>query len=174
MLERLREPDSVKAFIEAQQKHLRDDAKARAGAERAVARAQGAIDRLSRALISERIDEAFFDREIGPLRAALAAAKAKMETAPAPELVALHPAALRVMDGILSILADNLATLDPVDDAEMFLAFRALIERVVIKARPDGDVDCEIHGALAPLLAPDGGEYGQTLVARGGLDPPTP
>ncbi|XZQ28392.1 hypothetical protein ACTTAL_12810 [Rhodobacter capsulatus] len=82
LIERLKKPDLVAAFIEAAQKDRRTEAKARATAARDRDRAQAAIERLQKSLIAGRVEEDFFDREIIPLRQGLAAAQERRAAAP--------------------------------------------------------------------------------------------
>ncbi|ETD85010.1 hypothetical protein ACTTAF_12850 [Rhodobacter capsulatus] len=82
LIEGLKTPDLVAAFIEAAQKDRRTEAKARATAARDRDRAQAAIERLQKSLIAGRVEEDFFDREIIPLRHDLAAAQERRAAAP--------------------------------------------------------------------------------------------
>lgn len=167
LLARLRDPASIAAFVDAMQAERRDEAKQRASAERAVARAQGSIDNMSRSLIHGRISEDFFDREIIALRRDLADAQALLARAPVANVVTLHPAAIAGMEKTLSLLAKHLPSLDPDLDKDMFTAFRSLISTIVIHDR-DGGVECEVIGHLSALVARDAGDgWGVAVVARG-------
>lgn len=172
LLARMRNPASISAYIESMQEERRNEAKTRALAERAVQRAQASIDNLSRALIHGRIDEAFFDREIVPLRRELAEAQAKLSMAPAANVVTLHPAAVAQMEQTIALLAKHLPDIDPDRDRDMMAAFRGLIDRVVIRDRDDGRIDCEVIGHLASLVS--GESWGGSLVAGGRFELPTP
>ncbi|WP_347311407.1 recombinase family protein [Defluviimonas sp. SAOS-178_SWC] len=175
ILDKLRNPAALTAHVEALQSDRRSAARTRASAERAVATAKGKIDRLNRALISGRIDEAFFDAEIVDLRAELANASAALEEAPAAKVVTLHPASMRRLESLLAVLSEHLPSIDPEADADMFNAFRSLIDHVVIHDRPDGRIDCEVVGHLSAMVGEDAGDaWGVEMVARGGLEPPTP
>ena len=174
MLDRLRQPDSIASFLETQQEDRRNAAKARAKAERALAKVEAKIDRLSKALIDGRVSEEFFDREIAPLRAELAERKQAAEAAPPGNVVTLHPAALKAMEETLSALAQHLPTLDPREDRDMFEAFRSLIDKVVIHDASNGGVEAEVIGHLTALIGEDAGDsWGVSVVAEEGLEPPT-
>jgi site-specific DNA recombinase len=174
LLERMRNPASITAYIDSMQAERRNEAKTRAAAERAVARARASIDTMSRSLIHGRIDEGFFDREIIGLRRELAEAEARFSMAPAAQVVTLHPAAIAQMERTLTLLAKHLPDIDPEQDQDMFTAIRSLIDRVIVHDREDGRVDCEVVGHLTALIASDAGDnWGGTVVARGGFEPPT-
>ena len=97
LIEGLKTPDLVAAFIEAAQEDRRTAAKTRATAARDRDRAQAAIKRLQKSLIAGRVEEDFFDREIIPLRQGLAAAQERRAAAPEAQIISLHPAALAQM-----------------------------------------------------------------------------
>lgn len=56
----------------------------------------------------------------------------------------------------------------------MFDTFRSLIDRVVIHDREGGRMGCKAIGQLSALVAGEVGDNWGKLVARGGLEPPTP
>ena len=175
VLSRLRDPDQLAAFVASAQEERRDAAKRRASAEAEVERAQASLDRLSRAMIKGQIEEDFFEREAPALRAALAKAKARLAEAPPTNVVTLHPAAMAEMTRILVLLAKHLPSLDSEQDSDIFDAFRALISVVTIHDTPTGGVSCEITGTLSILLGEnvESQTWGNSVVARGGLEPPT-
>jgi site-specific DNA recombinase len=168
LIDRMRRPEWLEHYIEAQQEDRRGTAKARAAAERSVAKVEGEIDRLRKALIAGRVDEDFFDREIAPLRRDLAEAKARLAEAPDAQIVVLHPAALRQYADLLTAAAPHLTTLDPETDKDVIDAIRALIDRVVVHDRPDGRVEVDVIGHLSALIGVEGAaDWGGTVVARG-------
>ena len=175
LIERLRNPDLVASFIEAAQEDRRTEAKARATAERDMDRAKAAIERLQKSLIAGRVDEDFFDREIIPLRRDLVAAQERLAAAPDTRVVTLHPAALAQMRRTLEILRVHLPRIDPDGDKAMFDAFRSLIDHINIIEHDDGRIEAEVVGYFSSLCGADAGDsWGGTVVARGGLEPPTP
>lgn len=175
MLDRLRSPAALVAYVAALQADRRGEATRRAGAERAVTRARGALDTLQRNLIHGRIDEDFFDREAPALRRALADAQAQLDAAPPAQVVTLHPAMLARLESLLAVLSQHLPTLDPTEDHALIAAFRALIDRVVIHDAPDGSVQAEVIGHISGLVGKDAGDtWGVSLVARGRLLPTPP
>lgn len=175
VLDRLRHPDALVAYVEALQTDRRAEANRRATAERAVTRARTALDHLQRNLIHQRIDEDFFDREAPALRRALADAQAQLDAAPPAQIVTLHPAMIRRLESVLAMLSQHLPTLDPTEDRDLIEAFRALIDRVVVRDRADGGVECEVIGHISGLIGRDAGDtWGVSLVARGRLLPLPP
>lgn len=167
---RLREPDAVRSWLETVQAEARDASKARTKAERALAAAQGKLDRLQMNLVDGRIDASFFDRQVGPIRADVQAARELLDRAPSAQVVTLHPSAMAEMTELLSVLAEHLPDLNPREDRAMFDAFRSLIKRIVIHDREDNHIDCEIIGTVTPLL---GGKPRVSVVAEEGFEPPT-
>lgn len=113
------------------------------------------IDGMARMLVDGRVPEDFFDAEMPKARADLAAIEAQIAAAPSPQVIALHPAALSAYRRALADLAPILRSLDPERDRELVEAFRALVDRVVVRDREDGGVDAEVIGWLGPLLAAD-------------------
>ncbi|WP_097068072.1 recombinase family protein [Rhodobacter maris] len=175
LIDKLSRPELVASYIEAAQQDRRNEARARATAERSVAKAKAAITRLQKALIDGRVDEDFFDREIIPLREDLHRSEAALATAPDARVVTMHPAALSQMRAVLELLRTHLPNIDPEEDREMFDAFRSLIDRVVIHDRGDGQTEAEVIGRISALVGSDAGDsWGGKMVARGGLEPPTP
>lgn len=71
-------------------------------------------------------------------------------------------------------MAKHLPDIDPGQDWEMFDTFRSLIDRVVIHDREGGRMGCKAIGQLSALVAGEVGDNWGKLVARGGLEPPTP
>ena len=175
LIERLKNPDLVAAFIEAAQEDRRTEAKARATAERDMDRAKAAIERLQKSLIAGRVDEDFFDKEIIPLRRDLVAAQERLAAAPEAQIISLHPAALAQMRRTLEILRIHLPRIDPDEDKAMFDAFRSLIDHITIIEHDDGRIEAEVVGYFSALCGSDAGDsWGGPVVARGGLEPPTP
>lgn len=168
LIQKLSQPEHVAAFIEAAQADRRSEAVARATAERDVQRAQAAIERMQKSLIAGRIDDDFFDREIGQLRADLDAAHDKLARAPEARVITLHPAALSQMRRTLEILRLHLPNIDPQEDVEMFNAFRSLIDHINIVERDDGRIEAEVVGYFSALCGSDAGDtWGGSVVARG-------
>ena len=170
VVQKLSQPEAVQAWLDEVQTEQRDGSKLRARAERDMATAQAKLDRLQTNLIDGRIEPEFFDRQVGAIRAEVAAAKAAMEMAPLANVVRLHPAAIAGMSEVIAALSEELSSIDPVEDRDMLDAFRSLIERVVIHDREDGYATCEIVGRLAPLVARS---WGGPVVAEEGFEPPT-
>ena len=170
LVERLSEPDAVAAWLAQVQADESDASRRRAKAERGVVEARAKVDRLQMALIEGRIDGAFFDAQIAPARAELAAREGALQHVRPANVVVLHPAALADMAAMLAVVAEHLPDVDPRKNPEIVSAVRSLIQKVVIHDAADGGVECEIVGTIAPLL---GGKSGFFTVAEEGLEPPT-
>jgi hypothetical protein len=174
--ERLANPKALQAYIDGFQAERRAETKARAQLEKQAQEARGKIERMARMLVEGRVPEDFFDREMPVARAELETLEARIAAAPSPQVITLHPAALasfrRAMNGLSSILR----SLDPVRDAELVDAFRALIDRVVIHDAENGGVEIEVIGRLGPLIAPGmfGGVKAVSVVAEVRFPAPPP
>lgn len=155
LVDRLGKPDAARAWLAAVQSDQRDDSRRRAKAEKALAEAKAKVERLQVMLIEGRIDTAFFDGQIGPARADVAARQAALGAMLQSNVVALHPAALNEMAEVLALVAAHLPDVDPQEDREVVEAVRSIIRHVTVIDREDGGVDCEITGNIAPLVAPN-------------------
>lgn len=149
---RMAHPEALQAYIEGWLEERRGGAKERAKAEAKRDRARAALDRMQENLIHGRVDADFFDRNVGPLRADLAAAEAALADAPDPGPVSLHPAAVAAHARLLDDLHDRLGG-DAID-ADLADALRALIDRVVIHDAEDGVIEVEVYGRIGPLAGP--------------------
>ncbi|WP_444452200.1 hypothetical protein ACTTAI_14285 [Rhodobacter capsulatus] len=90
-------------------------------------------------------------------------------------LVTLHPAALAMMCRTLEILRVHLPNIDSDEDKAMFDAFRSLIDHINIIEHDDGRIEAEVFGYFSAFCGSDAGDsWGGPVVARGGLEPPTP
>lgn len=116
------------------------------------------IDRMARMLVDGRVPEDFFDTEMPKARADLAALEARLASAPAHQVVELHPATLASYADVLDGLSDAIRSMKPGDAPEVIAALRALIDRVTVIDGPDGTVNCEVVGPLSPLVGPLGGD----------------
>ena len=133
--------------------------------------------------IVQRLKE--LEAERATLRAALEAAKE------ADNVIALHPQALTRYKRDVMELAEELKRGDPDSNAGVFARIRSLVTAIVVHAAPsvaggDGTKAAEqrrlridLKGRLAELcdnsaVFPNASMSGGTLVAREGLEPPTP
>lgn len=104
VVERLREPEAVRKWLDEVQADRRDAGKARARAERAVAAAEAKLERLQLHLVEGRIDGDFFDRQAVSARAEIAAHRAALAPLPPSQVVILHPSSLGEMAAVLTAL----------------------------------------------------------------------
>lgn len=104
-------------------------------------------------LIEGRSDVGFFDAQIGPARADVAARQAALVALPQNNVIAPHPAALNEMAEILAWVAAHLPDVDPQEDREVVDSVRSIIRHVTVIERGDGSVNCDITGNIAPLVA---------------------
>lgn len=164
MRDRLGDDAGIAAFVGAYQADRRAEAALRGQIEAQVRDARAKIDRLSLLLLDEKIDDQFFDDQIVPLRAELAQAQARLDAAPAPNVVTLHPGALSAYRSAMTHLRDLLNNLDPKEDRELIESFRALIHKAVVHDRDDGGVDVQVIGLLGPLIGDAADAWGVSLV----------
>jgi DNA invertase Pin-like site-specific DNA recombinase len=175
LLERLRDPALITAYVDAYQAERRDEAKARGKIERKIALVDAQISRLIRRSIRDDVmTDDDVAREMAPLRAEQTALKRQLDAAPAPAIAELHPATVDRYKQTLATLGARLTQVDPVDDREIVDAFRALVDHVIVHDKPDGGVEVEVVGRLSALVGqPAGDAWGVSLVAEEGLEPPT-
>lgn len=152
VLARLREPESVCAWLAEVQADQRDASKRRAKAEKALAAASAKMERLQLNLIDGRITPEFFDRQVLATRAEIATCRADLDQVPPTNVATIQPSAMAEMSAVIEALAEALPSIDAGKDREMFAAFRSLIARVVVHDREDGQAACEIIGSVAPLV----------------------
>lgn len=149
---RLNDPSGLQAYIDGFQDEQRADTKARAKLEREVNAAEARVRRIAMMFANGHIDEAFLAREIAPARAEYDALKARLDAAPAAQIVVLHPTAIASYRDALARLGEILSDHENPPDAEVTGLFRHLISRVVIHDRADESVECEVIGCFGPLV----------------------
>ena len=140
------------------------------------------IDRLVNAIAKGHGDPAI----LGPQSTALAAERTRISEElthepPAPKDVALHPTILKRYEEQLERLEEALAKGAKAGDGEAAEAIRDLVETVTVFRDPErpGGVSVEIAGRLNALLGDTAYPnrvrgVGGKMVAREGLEPPTP
>ncbi len=175
---RLNDPVGLQAYIDGFQEEKRAESKARARLERDVAAAEAKFRRIAMMFANGHITEEQLAKDIAPARADYEALKARLDVAPAAQVVVIHPAALSGYRDSLARLGAILTDAENPPDPELAAAFRALVEKVIVHDREDASVECEVIGCFGPLLAPDvGGGRGHFLVAgdrygkKGGFPP---
>lgn len=116
------------------------------------------------------------EADILAAKAAMREAEAARAEAGRPEVVvALHPATVATYAAALDTLSAHLAMPGTPFDPRAVQALRTLISAIVVHKPAAGeDAAVDVHGRLAALLGPDADKVGGVVVARGGLEPPTP
>ena len=150
--------------------------KTRAQLERAVARAQGELDRAIDALIKSEVEA---DARLPELRAARDAVAAALAASEAPpRVVALHPSAvddyLKNLDRLAELIGRDLQD----RDEGLAQVLRRLISTMTVMLAPAGQKpDLRIAGHLASLIEhnvfPQCSIAGGRMVAEEGFEPPT-
>jgi site-specific DNA recombinase len=184
--ENLTNPAAIAAFVDTyneERQRLRKQAtKDRSRMERRTGEINRELDRLVDAIakstlpldiIAPRMNELKGERDqiAGELR----------EMAESPDVIALHPTALKRYKRAVVDLAEALATDQALVDnpAPVFDAIRALVSAVVVTAPPNSEsFEVEVKGRLAELCGieafPHRSRVTIPLVAGEGLEPPTP
>lgn len=149
----LSSPAALDEFVDRLSSGQPDHSAKAKEAERRAAAARAKLDRLSRFLIEDRIAVDFFDREAPAARAELAKAEADLAAAGAMQAGRVDIDAARAFAAVMADLGGLLTALDPEADAALIAAFRALIDRVVIRDAPGSGMTIEVTGVLGPLLS---------------------
>ena len=166
VLERLRDPALINAYIDEYQRERRGEARARGNLERKLALVDAKIDRLLDYVVNnEDVSKEEFHRRMAPLRAEKDDLQRRLDAAPDPVIVELHPATVERYKRTLATLGARLTRLDQREDREVIETFRALVDHVVVYDTPDGGVKVEVVGRLTALL---GQPAGDTLGGGGG------
>jgi site-specific DNA recombinase len=88
-------------------------------------------------------------------------------------VIELHPQAVQRFKENVEALAEILVTKDDLPDLDLMGTFRSLVERVIVQPRKaGGEYEVSIRGYLASLMGADLSAL--VMVAREGLEPPTP
>ncbi len=183
--ERLLTPEAVAAYVRAyhaewmrrtaERRDTRTPIARRLGeVERAIARGVDAL--FSGAAVAEAVGKklAALEAEQAELRAKLVA----LDDEPEPP-VHLHPRAAEGYAQRIAALQENLAELAASDSPAQRAVIddvRGMIDRIEIEptSKVRGcPVRITLHGQLASMVSPHISQYGGTLVAGGGLEPPT-
>lgn len=149
----LSSPAALAEFIDRLSEKQPDRDATAQDAERRAASARAKLDRLSRFLIEGRIEVDFFDREAPAAREELRRAEADQAVAAAMQTARVDIDAARAFAAVMADLGQILTALDPEADAALIAAFRALIDRVVVRDAPGGGMTLEVTGVLGPLLS---------------------
>ncbi|MFN3856564.1 MAG: recombinase family protein [Caulobacter sp.] len=174
---RLLAPEHVAAFVRAYhdewQRQAAEDRASRHPLERRLAELSRRIDRVIDAVCDGTATKAMTDRlqSMEDERDALAADLERLDQEQGAPPVTLHPRAAERYAALVADLQDALARGE--DMPEAVTAVRALIERIDVMPT-DGEPRLTLHGDLARFLSPqDESEWRGTLVAGGGIEPPT-
>ena len=88
-------------------------------------------------------------------------------------MIELHPQAVQRFKANVEALADILVVKDALPDLELVGTFRSLVESVIVRPRKAGEeYEVSIRGYLASPMG--AGMSASVMVAREGLEPPTP
>ncbi|MDB5607090.1 MAG: Recombinase [Bradyrhizobium sp.] len=177
------DPSAIRLFLEtyhAERKRLIANANTMGPKlEKALGELNRKIARLTEAMIDSDAPISQFTAKISDLNAEKQKLeKQLLDLSPLATTVALHPAAL---ERYLSVVGDLATTINAEEGwvGDMAEAIRQLIESVIIKKTLPGEpIRLKVNGRLAALIAepifPESSSSGVKLVAREGLEPPTP
>ena len=169
----------IRVFNDEQTAMAADAINARSRAEAKMAEAQRGLDRMIDAVARGTITDEEADQRIPAFRSMRDQAIAELALIEQPpKVVSLHPAAIAEYLRNLSRLGELIGTDLSEGDDGIAMALRKLIETVTIMPAPKGEAPTvKISGTLESLLgstfserSPTGGQ----MVAREGLEPPTP
>jgi site-specific DNA recombinase len=176
------DPSAIRLFLQtyhAERKRLIAEAnKIGPDLERKLAEINRKIVRLTEAMINSDAPVSQFTDKISELNIAKEQIEDRIQGLSIPSTtISLHPAA---QERYLS-LVENLAKAirDGGPENEMAMAVRELIDTVVVeKTRPGEPIHLKVNGRLSALIQqpmfPESSLSGVKLVAREGLEPPTP
>lgn len=169
----------IRVYNDEQRASSADAINARARAEKSLAEAQRGLDRMIDAVARGTITDAEADQRIPAFRAQRDQAQAELAAIEEPpKVVSLHPAAvkdyLKNLDRMAELIGRDLSE----GDDDLAQALRGLIDSVTIVPAPKGEAPIvRITGHLESLLGPafmSRSATGDQMVAREGLEPPTP
>jgi len=175
LAELLRDPGYMQAYLTAYHEErtrlAQENAKDRGKLERAAIKARQAHQRATDLYIDGVTDGEAAKARIRNLGLKAEAAEAELEkAAPPPEVVTLHPKATSRYLEAIADLGPALADRSTAESAQAMLTIRELISEVHV-LQGEGGPQITVYGYLAALLEPD---RLKTVVAWGGLEPPTP
>jgi site-specific DNA recombinase len=171
----------VRAYLEERQRLAFEKTKQRSHTENQLAQVGRSIDWLWADYESKRVPVEVAGPKLYELQAQKTALQAELASLPeAEKLVELHPAALSHYEKVVTELQAVFHGGITADTGEAAEKIRNLIARVVIHHGENGP-NIELQGRLAMLLGPTDiypnmriSASGGTVVAREGLEPPTP
>jgi site-specific DNA recombinase len=173
----LSDPTLIREYVKTyREERNRVEAAARRGRtslERDLAKAKAEIQRTISSIAKGLITDEEAAAILTPARLEIARIGAELATAEThTNVVELHPQAVQRFKENLEALAEILAHGDGLPDLDLIGTFRTLVESVVVSPRKAGEeYEISIQGYLASLM---GTESALVMVAREGLEPPTP
>lgn len=183
ILDRLRaqmeRPEYLQEFVRtyaAERRRLAESSRRnRAQIERQAADAAARYGRLVEMMAKGLIDGPVAEDQIMRAKAAAASARAELELAAMDDkVVELHPHAASAYARAIGDLSKSLRGTDGTFDSNAITALRKIVTRIVIHPKADsGDVLVEVLGHMEDLLDLPAPLVGGSMVARGGLEPPT-
>ena len=150
----------------------RDAAQIERRASEAAARYARLVEMMARGLIEGEEAEA----QIMAAKSARADAEKDLALAKAEDtVVEIHPRAADAYASAIANLAETLQTPKGMFDQDAIAALRRLVHHIIVMPKAEtGEAIVEVHGNMEALLGLPDPLVGGTMVARGGLEPPTP
>ena len=176
------DPSAIRLFLQAYQNELKrlvaNANTIRPQLERTLGEIERQIDRLTDALMNSHAPVTQFTGRISDLDAKRQQVQIELQNLREPNFaISLHPATqqryLSVVENLAAAIRDNRT------DSEMSDAVRELIDNVIVeRTEPGQPVRVKVAGRLAALIGeplfPESSMSGVKMVAREGLEPPTP
>ncbi|MEH2562438.1 recombinase family protein [Bradyrhizobium sp. AZCC 2289] len=175
------DPSAIRLFLQTylnERKRLVANANnVRPHLERKLGEIERQIGRLTEALMNSHDPVSQFTGKISDLNAMKQQILIELQDLREPVTVSLHPTTqqryLSVVENLAVAIRDNRM------DSEMVAAVRELIDHVIVeRTEPGKPVHVKVNGRLATLIGeplfPESSLSGVKMVAREGLEPPTP
>ncbi|MGP3725947.1 recombinase family protein [Cereibacter sphaeroides] len=173
-------PDYLKEFVRVyaeERRRLTETARRdRARLERAAADSRARYMRLVDMMARGLIEGEEADAQVLQAKQAAEMARSELEIASSEDnVVELHPQATAAYMRAIADLSAALQRGDGTFDATSVEALRRIITEITVHPKDEtGDVLVEVRGNMERLLGIDQQIVGGPMVARGGLEPPTP
>ncbi len=163
----------VRVYREERRAEAAKAARERVTNERRLAELNRQVERLIQALARGMLPIEEVEAQYKTLESERDRIAAELAEIPTSSAIELHPHAPAQYRNAVENLAGRLNELDARVDAEAIVAFRNLVDSVVVHDRPDGGVEVEVIGHLSALIGANAEILGGRVVAEEGFEPPT-
>ncbi len=166
----------VREYNRARRELVADQARRRTGLEKRVTQLDAELDRMVGFIARGIGDEERLARDYAARSDELKAARAELALEPEPLTdISLHPQALAGYRRMLTDLAPLLGADHSATASSASTALRRIIKAVTVHpGTGPGQIEIVVEGYLRELIEAPSIRVGGSMVARGGLEPPTP